>query len=122
VRLWELGSGLIAQPPIERAAPAPMQRLHESTRETVSLFILSGDDVLFLDEIISPRPIRFQLARRQPCPGAARDRRQGDPRVRAAGSRDPALARAQFGPMVRAWSAAHRTGQITRARCPRWRC
>ncbi|HET8939343.1 MAG TPA: IclR family transcriptional regulator, partial [Polyangiales bacterium] len=73
LRLWELGSSLIAQHPIKRAATPYMQRLHESTRETVSLLILSGDDVLFLDKIISPRPIRFssRVGSRAPAPLAA---------------------------------------------------
>lgn len=73
LRLWEMGSGLIAQHPIKRAAAAYMQRLHESTRETVSLVILAGDDVLFLDKIISPRPIRFssRVGSRAPAPLAA---------------------------------------------------
>src|SRR5262245_41925690 len=47
LRLWEMGTGLIANHPIKRAAALSMQRLHESTRETVSLVVLSGDDVLF---------------------------------------------------------------------------
>lgn len=59
LRLWELGSGLIAQHPVKRAAAAFLQRLHESTHETVSLTILSGSDVLYLDKLVSPRPIRF---------------------------------------------------------------
>jgi DNA-binding IclR family transcriptional regulator len=73
LRLWELGSGLIDHHPIKRAATAYLQRLHESTRETVSLLVLSGDDVLFLDKIISPRPIRFtsRVGSRAPAPLAA---------------------------------------------------
>jgi IclR family acetate operon transcriptional repressor len=73
LRLWELGSGLIAQHPIKRAATPYMQRLHEETHETVSLLVLSGDDVLFLDKIISPRPIRFssRVGSRAPAPLAA---------------------------------------------------
>lgn len=59
LRLWELGSGLIEEHPIKRAATAFLHRLHQATRETVSLTVLSGDDVLYLDKLISPRPIRF---------------------------------------------------------------
>lgn len=59
LKLWELGSGLIAEHPVKRAATAFMHRLHQATRETVSLTVLSGDDVLYLDKLISPRPIRF---------------------------------------------------------------
>jgi IclR family acetate operon transcriptional repressor len=73
LRLWELGTGLIVQHPIRRATAAYLQRLHETTQETVSLLMLSGDDVLFLDKIISPRPIRFssRVGSRAPAPLAA---------------------------------------------------
>lgn len=59
LRLWELGSGLCAHHPVKRAAAAFLQQLHQSTHETVSLTVLAGDDVLYLDKIIAPRPIRF---------------------------------------------------------------
>jgi DNA-binding IclR family transcriptional regulator len=59
LKLWELGAGLILQHPVKRAAAAFMQELHRATGETVSLTVLSGDDVLYLDKLVSPRPIRF---------------------------------------------------------------
>lgn len=59
LRLWELGSGIITHHRVKQAATAYLQQLHQATRETVSLTILSGDDVLYLDKIVSPRPIRF---------------------------------------------------------------
>jgi DNA-binding IclR family transcriptional regulator len=70
LRLWELGTGLITEHPIKRAAAAFLQQLHAATRETVSLAILSGDDVLYLDKIMSPRPIRFttRVGSRVPAP------------------------------------------------------
>ena len=70
LRLWELGSGLAAQHPVKRAAAAFLQQLHQSTRETVSLTILSGDDVLYLDKLLSPRPMRFssRIGSRVPAP------------------------------------------------------
>src|SRR5262245_9103436 len=70
LRLWELGSGLAAHHPVKRAATAFLQQLHQSTRETVSLTILSGDDVLYLDKLVSPRPIRFtsRVGTRAPAP------------------------------------------------------
>ena len=70
LRLWELGSGLIANHPVKRAAAVFMQQLHQSTRETVSLTVLSGDDVLYLDKLVSPRPIRFtsRVGSRAPAP------------------------------------------------------
>ncbi|MGH6956748.1 MAG: IclR family transcriptional regulator [Caulobacteraceae bacterium] len=59
LRLWELGEGIATAHPVKRAAAGFMQDLHRTTGETVSLTILSGDDVLYLDKIISPRPVRF---------------------------------------------------------------
>ena len=60
LRAWELGAGLIADHPIKRAATGFLQGLHRTTGETVSLTLLSGDDVLYLDKIIAPRPVRFR--------------------------------------------------------------
>lgn len=70
LRLWELGCGLISQHPVKQTAAAFLQRLHDATHETVSLTILSGDDVLYLDKIVSPRPIRFtsRVGSRAPAP------------------------------------------------------
>lgn len=70
LRLWELGTGLISRHPVKQTASAFLQKLHEATRETVSLTILSGDDVLYLDKILSPRPIRFtsRVGSRVPAP------------------------------------------------------
>jgi DNA-binding IclR family transcriptional regulator len=36
-----------------------LQNLHRDTGETVNLTVLVGDDVLYLDKIIAPRPVRF---------------------------------------------------------------
>ena len=45
-------------------------RLHEQTGETVSLVVRSGDDALYLDKIVSPRPLRFttRVGSRVPLP------------------------------------------------------
>lgn len=71
LRLWELGTGLITYHPLKRAAASYMQRLHESTRETVSLVVLSGDDVLFLDKISGPGSFGARVGSRAPAPLAA---------------------------------------------------
>jgi DNA-binding IclR family transcriptional regulator len=70
LKLWELGAAVIAHHPVKRAAAVFLQRLHNATRETVSLTILSGDDVLYLDKLMSPRPIRFtsRIGSRAPAP------------------------------------------------------
>jgi DNA-binding IclR family transcriptional regulator len=59
LKLWELGSGVLHEHPIKRAATGFLQELHRATGESVSLTILSGDDVLYLDKLLSPRAIKF---------------------------------------------------------------
>jgi DNA-binding IclR family transcriptional regulator len=59
LRLWEMGTGLIAHHRIKQVATRFLQQLHGATGETVSLTILSGHDVLYLDKLVSPRPTRF---------------------------------------------------------------
>ena len=69
LRIWELGAGLVAQHPIKRAAATFVQRLHQTTGETVSLTILSGPDVLYLDRLVAARQVRFaaQIGSRFPA-------------------------------------------------------
>jgi len=59
LKTWELGSGVISEHPVKRAAASFLLELSRETGETVSLTVMSGDDVLYLDKIVSPRPIRF---------------------------------------------------------------
>lgn len=59
LKVWELGASVLATHPVKRIGAGYLQELHRLTSETVSLTIPSGDDVLYLDKIISPRPIRF---------------------------------------------------------------
>ena len=59
LRTWELGTAVVADVPIKQVASGALLRLHEQTGETVSLVVRSGDDALYLDKIISPRPVRF---------------------------------------------------------------
>ena len=70
LKLWELGTGVLHEHPIKRAAAGFIQELHRATGETVSLTILSGDDVLYLDKLLSPRAIKFSthVGSRVPAP------------------------------------------------------
>jgi DNA-binding IclR family transcriptional regulator len=58
LRLWELGSRIINRLSLKPAAFPFMQRLAERTRETVHLSILDGLDVVYVDKIDSPEPVR----------------------------------------------------------------
>lgn len=59
LKAWELGAGVVAELPIRRAAAGFLHSLHRATGETVSLTILSGDDVVYLEKLVAPRPVRF---------------------------------------------------------------
>lgn len=60
LRAWEFGARSAAQLPIKRIAAGFLHGLHRTIGETVSLTLLSGTDVLYLDKIIAPRPVRFR--------------------------------------------------------------
>ncbi|MFC3079724.1 IclR family transcriptional regulator [Phenylobacterium terrae] len=59
LKLWELGVGVLHAHPARRAAAPAMGELHRATGETVSLTLLDGEEVLYLDKLLSPRPLRF---------------------------------------------------------------
>jgi DNA-binding IclR family transcriptional regulator len=70
LRMWEIGTAVVADLPIKQVASPALEELHRRTGETVSLTVRSGDDVVYLDKIISPRPIRFttRVGSRVPAP------------------------------------------------------
>lgn len=70
LRTWELGTAVVADLPVKQVASGALHRLHEQTGETVSLVVRSGDDALYLDKLVSPRPIRFttRVGSRLPLP------------------------------------------------------
>lgn len=59
LRLWELGSAVLVEHPLKRAAAGFLHALQRETGETVSLLIADGDDVLYLDKLFSPRSMGF---------------------------------------------------------------
>lgn len=76
LKVWELGSAVVSRLPVKQAAAPVLQELHATTGETVSLSVRDGDDVLYLDKIISPRPIGFttRVGSRVPAPMTAAGR------------------------------------------------
>ena len=58
LKLWELGSQVTGRLDVKREAAEQMRALAEETRETVHLSILSGAEVVYLDKIDSPEPVR----------------------------------------------------------------
>jgi IclR family KDG regulon transcriptional repressor len=69
VRVWELGAAVLANLDLKQAAAGPMQVLLAKTRETVHLSMLDGDEVVYLDKLDSPEPVRAytQIGGRAPA-------------------------------------------------------
>jgi DNA-binding IclR family transcriptional regulator len=70
LRTWELGTAVVADLPVKQVAGPALHDLHTRTGETVSLVVRAGDDALYLDKIVSPRPVRFttRVGSRVPLP------------------------------------------------------
>lgn len=62
LRTWEFGARTVAQLPIKRIAAGFIHGLHRTIGETVSLTLLSGLDVIYLDKLIAPRPVQFRTS------------------------------------------------------------
>jgi DNA-binding IclR family transcriptional regulator len=58
LKLWEIGSYVLARLDLKRVAAAPMAELAASTGETVHLSVLDGVDVVHIDKIECQHPIR----------------------------------------------------------------
>lgn len=58
IRLFELGARQLAQLDVRKEAIQAMRMLAETTGETVHLSVLDGFDVVYIDKIDSPQPIR----------------------------------------------------------------
>ncbi|WP_028603009.1 IclR family transcriptional regulator [Ottowia thiooxydans] len=58
LKLWELGTALEARLTIKSAAREAMEHLLKTTRETVHLSLLDGDEVVYIHKLDSPEPVR----------------------------------------------------------------
>jgi len=58
LKIWEIGARVIAQLEVRRAAAPAMQWLLEESRETVHLSVLDGEQVVYIDKLDSPEPVR----------------------------------------------------------------
>jgi DNA-binding IclR family transcriptional regulator len=58
IRLFELGARQLAQLDVRKLATPAMRILADKTGETVHLSVLDGFDVVYVDKIDSPQPIR----------------------------------------------------------------
>ena len=69
IRLWELGSAVLAHMDLRAVATPWMETLLERTRETVHLSVLDGDEVVYVHKLDSPEPVRAysQIGGRAPA-------------------------------------------------------
>ncbi len=58
LKLWEIGTKVLGRLDLRRLASAHLASLADATSETVNLAILDHDDVLYLEKIDSPMPVR----------------------------------------------------------------
>jgi IclR family transcriptional regulator, KDG regulon repressor len=62
MKLFELGARQLARFDVRRFAPPSMRELAECTGETVHLSILEDMEVVYIDKIDSPKPVRSYTA------------------------------------------------------------
>jgi IclR family KDG regulon transcriptional repressor len=58
IKLWELGSAALSKLDLRTHAEQVMEELLETTRETVHLSVLDGDEVVYVHKLDSPNPVR----------------------------------------------------------------
>jgi IclR family KDG regulon transcriptional repressor len=58
IRLWELGSAVLAKLDLRQHAEQQMDTLLEQTGESVHLSILDGDEAVYVHKLDSPNPVR----------------------------------------------------------------
>ena len=58
LKLFEMASGVVARIDVRQSADPFMQQLARLTKETIHLSILEGSDVIYLNKIESPHPVR----------------------------------------------------------------
>jgi IclR family KDG regulon transcriptional repressor len=58
IKLWELGSAVLAKLDLRVHAEQVMDELLTRTRETVHLSVLDGDEVVYVHKLDSPNPVR----------------------------------------------------------------
>ncbi len=69
IKLWELGSAVLAKLDLRHHAERPMEKLPERTDESVHLSVLDRDEVVYVHKLESPNPARAytQIGGRAPA-------------------------------------------------------
>ena len=58
LKLWELGAAVVGRLDLKTVAAEYMEHLCQLTGETVHLSVLEGTEVIYLDKVDSPHPVR----------------------------------------------------------------
>lgn len=58
IKVWELGARALSQLDFREAAGPAMRSLLAQSNETVHLSVLSGEEVVYIDKLDSPEPVR----------------------------------------------------------------
>ncbi|MFT3776922.1 MAG: IclR family transcriptional regulator [Ottowia sp.] len=58
LKIWELGARALHRLDFREAAAPAMRQLLAQSNETVHLSVLSGDEVIYIDKLDSPEPVR----------------------------------------------------------------
>lgn len=58
LKVWELGAAVIGKLDLKRVASEYLAHLGRLTEETVHLSVLDGGDVIYVDKVDSPQPVR----------------------------------------------------------------
>lgn len=58
MKVWEIGSAYIGRLDVKRIAPPFLKQLAKLTQETVNLSVLDQLEVVYIDKIDSPQPVR----------------------------------------------------------------
>lgn len=126
LKLWELGSAIVVEHPIKRVATPFLHDLRKDSGHTVSLLVPSGDDVLYLEKLNSPRAPHFRTrpGSRVAAPLTAGGQAilaydpQAEVRLRRVAARQPAEAPLDAGEMLEELARVRSRGFAVNRRNP----
>lgn len=61
IKLYELGSSVVDHLPIKNIARPHLLQLYNKINETINLGVLNGNNVVYLDKLVSTSPLRVEL-------------------------------------------------------------
>lgn len=61
IKIFELGNNITNKMPIKKIAKPYLQKLYNDCHETVNLGMVIGDDIIYLDKMITKEPLKIDL-------------------------------------------------------------